>query len=58
MTEIELKIYEYLQEHSQYVFSADIAAKSAELDAVNSLESNGYISVKARTIGYVIAEVR
>lgn len=57
MSELELKIYEHFQENRQYNYSEDIAIRSAEMEAVKNLELTGYISVKARAIGFCIADV-
>ena len=56
MNELEQKIYDTISQKGQYRYSSDMAAKSAEIKAVDSLKSNGYISVKAESIGFVIAE--
>lgn len=55
-TEVEQKIYDSIAEKGQYRYSSDMAIKSAEIKAIDSLKSNGYISVKAESIGFVIAE--
>ena len=56
MNELEQKIYDTISQKGQYRYSSDMAVKSAEIKAVDSLRSNGYISVKAESIGFVIAE--
>ena len=56
MNELEQKIYVTISQKGQYRYSSDMAVKSAEIKAVDSLKSNGYISVKAESIGFVIAE--
>lgn len=56
MNELEQKIYYTISQKGQYRYSSDMAVKSAEIKAVDSLKSNGYISVKAESIGFVIAE--
>lgn len=56
MNELEQKIYETISEKGEYRYSSDMAIKSAEIKAIDSLKSNGYISVKAESIGFVIAE--
>lgn len=56
MTELEQKIYDAISQKGQYRYSSDMSAKSAEIKAVDSLKSNGYILVKAESIGFVIAE--
>ncbi|WP_318708851.1 hypothetical protein [Candidatus Acetatifactor stercoripullorum] len=56
MTELEQKIYDTISVKGQYRYSSDMSVKSAEIKAVDSLKSNGYISVKANAIGFVIAE--
>lgn len=56
MNELEQKIYDTISQKGQYRYSSDMAVKSAEIKAVDSLKSNGYISVKAESIGFVIAE--
>lgn len=57
MSELEEKIYLHFQTHAQYNFSSDMSTKSREIRAIKSLENSGYISVKANSIGFVIAEV-
>ena len=56
MTELEQKIFDAISQNGQYRYSSDMAVKSAEIKAVDSLKSNGYILVKAESIGFVIAE--
>lgn len=56
MTELEQKIYDTISQKGQYRYSSDMSVKSAEIKAVDSLKSNGYILVKAESIGFVIAE--
>lgn len=56
MNELEQKIYDTISQKGQYRYSSDMSVKSAEIKAVDSLKSNGYISVKAESIGFVIAE--
>lgn len=56
MTELEEKIYQHFQTHAQYNFSTNLSIKSLEIKAIKSLESNGYIIVRANAIGYVIAD--
>ena len=56
MNELEQKIYYTISQKGQYRYSSDMTVKSAEIKAVDSLKSNGYISVKAESIGFVIAE--
>ena len=56
MNELDRKIYDSIAEKGQYRYSSDMAIKSIEIKAVDSLKSNGYISVKAESIGFVIAE--
>lgn len=56
MNELEQKIYETISEKGEYRYSSDIAIKSAEIKAVDSLQSNGHISIKARALGFVIAD--
>lgn len=57
MTELEEQIYLHFQTHAQYNFSSDMSTKSREIRAIKSLADNGYISVKANAIGFVIAEI-
>ena len=57
MTELENKILEHLSVKETYHFSSDALEKSKEKDAIKNLENNGYIHVKSRTIGYVLAEI-
>lgn len=56
MNELEQKIYETISEKGEYRYSSDMATKYDETRAVDSPQSNGYISVKAHAIGYVIAD--
>lgn len=56
MTELEQKIYDTISQKGQYRYSSDMSVKSAEIKVVDSLKSNGYILVKAESIGFVIAE--
>ena len=57
MTEIELRIYEHYKSNKMFYYTQDASVKQTEMQAIQNLESNGYITVKKRTIGYVIAEV-
>lgn len=57
MNELEQKIFDAISEKGQYRYSSDMSVKPAETKAVDSLKSNGYISVKAESIGFVIAEI-
>lgn len=56
MNDLEQKIYDAISEKGQYRYSSDMAVKSSEIEAVDSLQLNGYISVKARALGFVIAD--
>ncbi len=56
MNELEQKIYDAISQKGQYRYSSDMAVKSTEIKAVDFLKSNGYISVRAESIGFVIAE--
>lgn len=56
MDELEQTIYDVISEKGQYRYSSDSLAKSAEIQAIKHLESNGYISVRANAIGFVIAD--
>ena len=56
MSELEKKIYDEISNKGQYRFSSDTSQKSAEIKAIDSLKSNGFISIKAQAIGFVIAE--
>lgn len=55
MSELAQRIYNHLQSNTQYTFSSDISVKKSEIEAISELENTGYIVVKTRTIGYVIA---
>lgn len=57
MTEIGLRIYEHFKVNKTFYFSQDASLKLTEMQAIQELESNGCITVKMRTIGYVIAEI-
>lgn len=57
MSEYAAKLYESFKEDKQYVFSSNPVIKNFENSAIDELEYNGYIIIKMRTIGYVIAEI-
>lgn len=57
MTEIESRVYEHFKTDKKYNFSKDVSVKRAEVRALKNLELNGCITVKLRTIAYVIAEI-
>ena len=57
MSELEQKIFDAISANGQYRYSSDMAIKSQEIKAVDSLKSNGHIFVKAESIGFVIADV-
>lgn len=57
MSETAQKIYEHLKTQKTYTYSQDISIKNLEIQAIDELEGNGYIIVKMRTIGYVIAHI-
>lgn len=57
MSELEQKIFDAISANGQYRYSSDMAIKSQEIKAVDSLKSNGRIFVKAESIGFVIADV-
>lgn len=57
MSEYASKLYEHFKTQKQYMFSNDVNIKSLENFAVDELQANGYIIVKMRTIGYVIADI-
>lgn len=57
MSETAQRIYEHFQQNRQYTYSSVPATKGLEIDAINELESKGYIRITAQTIGYVIADV-
>ena len=57
MSETAVKLYEYFKSEKKYTFSSDLSIKALEKNAVKELESDGYITVKMCTIGYVIAEI-
>lgn len=56
MDELEQKIYNSISEKGEYHYSSDMSTKSTEIKAVDLLQSNGYISIRTRTIGYVVAD--
>lgn len=56
MDELVQKIYTVISEKGEYRYSSDMTVKSAEIKAVDYLQSNGYISIKANAIGFVIAD--
>lgn len=57
MSDYASKLYEHFKTEKQYTFSSDVNIKSLENLAVDELQENGYIIVKMRTIGYVIADI-
>jgi hypothetical protein len=57
MDELRQKIYDQLAHSKMYYFSSDASVKALESDAVKVLEADGYIVIRMRTIGYVIADV-
>lgn len=57
MSELAMQIYEALKTNAQYTYSTDVNIKVLEIDAIKELEFNNYIVIKARSIGYVIANV-
>lgn len=57
MSELAMQIYEALKTEPQYTYSTDLNTKALETAAIEELELNNYIVVKARAIGYVIANV-
>lgn len=57
MSELAEKIYDYFTTNNRYTLSLDAVVKNSELDAIDELSNSGYITIKIRTIGYVIAEI-
>lgn len=57
MSEYALKIYEHFKTEKRYMFSSNSTIYNHEKSAISELEDNGYIIVKMRTIGYVIADI-
>lgn len=57
MSELAEQIYEALKIRGQYNYSTDSIIKDLETKALKELENANYITIKARTIGYVIADV-
>lgn len=57
MSELCQKILEHFQHEQYYSYSQDVSVKADEQQAIAELAHNGYITVKMRTIGYVIAEI-
>lgn len=56
MTTTAQKIYEHLKIAPQYTYSQDIAIRQKEVEAVDELIQLGLIRVKARAIGFIIAD--
>ena len=56
MSNIESKIYDCIKSRGQYTFSLDDRSRAEELKAIDKLSEAGYIIIKSRTIGYVIAD--
>lgn len=57
MTELAEQIYGYLKLQEQYNYSKDPSIKCLEIKALEELENENYIAIKARTIGYVVVDV-
>ena len=57
MSDTAKRIYTHFQTKPQYMYSTDMSVKRLEKLAIDELEKDGYILVKMRTIGYVIAEI-
>ena len=57
MNEIELRIYKHFKTDKIFYYSQDASIKLIEMQAIQKLESDNYITVKMQTIGYVIAEI-
>lgn len=57
MTEIAQKIYDHFKTEKLYSYSQDCSIKILETKAIEELETNGFINVKIKTIGYVIADI-
>lgn len=57
MTETAQKIYEHFKTNPQYTYATDLSIKCLETQAIDELEANGYIVVKAQALGFVIADI-
>ena len=57
MNDLELKIYEHYKSNRSYHYSSDMKQKKLEVEAIESLSEQGYITIKTQAIGYVIADV-
>lgn len=57
MSELSEKLYEHFKQEPQYLYSNDTSVKALEIDAIHELEALGKITIKIKTIGYVIAEI-
>lgn len=57
MSDLANAILEHFQQQTEYRYSSDSVQKAEENTAIDYLAENGYITVKMRTIGYVIASV-
>ncbi len=56
MTDTAQKMYEHFKTQKQYNYSEDSSIKYLEIQAIDELESSGYIIVKSRALGFVIAD--
>lgn len=56
MTDLKSRIYDCIKSRGQYTFSQDARSRAEELKAVDELSDAGYIIIKSRAIGYVVAD--
>jgi hypothetical protein len=57
MDELRQKIYDHFTHSPEYRYSSEPSEKLLELKAIEALESEGYIVIRTRSIGYVVADV-
>lgn len=56
MNELAEKILQEIQTSGKYTYSTNLVEKSHEIKAVDYLRDYGLIIIKARALGFVIAE--
>lgn len=57
MSDLANAILEHLRTQTTYKFSSESVQRAEENKTIDYLVENGYIVIKMRTIGYVIASV-
>lgn len=56
MNELESKIFNCIFENGEYRYSSDMTVRGEEQTAIKTLEEQGRVKIKLRTIGYVLAD--